>query len=322
VFSYSVFLFALIISVHTNHLKSDQNVHPNVGEITSEYKKMVKPFYQKEFFPQEVDSIRDAPIKAAYNFQNAEIVGGSLQKSSGMNEKPTIYETVITRRGTSVLHPIQKMGSQRLSNADALYFQDPTSDFPVRKIKPGQYAIPVHLETSSRVFSEANQKGYEIPAFKAQDEFQRMAGRQNNFEDQIFMTQIKEDANRITSKARKTKGTKNKIKVLKRGQKDLEKDAKRISDGIQKEVANLVGAKQTAIQMNNVFAKYELKLKKSQLSRLKLSDVITIKKKLVKKLAREIQGFRTASANYAELSKVNSSEIKRIVKKKKKKLKY
>ena len=32
--------------------------------------------------------------------------------------------------------------------------------------------------------------------------------------------------------------------------------------------------------MNSVLAKYEAKLKKAQMSRLKLSDVITIKKKL------------------------------------------
>lgn len=73
--------------------------------------------------------------------------------------------------------------------------------------------------------------------------------------------------------------------------------------------------------MNSVLAKYELKLKKSQMSKLKLSDVITIKKKLINKLLKEVQGFRTASANFKELQKVDAGDIKRIIRKVKKALK-
>jgi len=58
------------------------------------------------------------------------------------------------------------------------------------------------------------------------------------------------------------------------------------------------------------------------MSKLKLSDVITIKKKLIKKLTKEIQGYRTASSNYAELTKVNTNDIKRIIRKIKKELNY
>ena len=46
-----------------------------MGEITNEYQKMVKPFYEKNFFPTEVKSIREPVVKQAYNFQNAQIVG-------------------------------------------------------------------------------------------------------------------------------------------------------------------------------------------------------------------------------------------------------
>jgi ASC-1-like (ASCH) protein len=74
--------------------------------------------------------------------------------------------------------------------------------------------------------------------------------------------------------------------------------------------------------MNSVLAKYEAKLKKAQLSKLKLSDVITIKKKLIKKLIKEVQGYRTASADYSELQKVDSGDIKRIIRNIKKSLKY
>jgi hypothetical protein len=41
---------------------------------------MVKPFYQKEFFPIEVDSIQEKIAKPAYDFQNAEIVGKRDEK--------------------------------------------------------------------------------------------------------------------------------------------------------------------------------------------------------------------------------------------------
>jgi len=58
------------------------------------------------------------------------------------------------------------------------------------------------------------------------------------------------------------------------------------------------------------------------MSKLKLSDVITIKKKLIKKLTKEVQGYRTASSNYAELTKVSANDIKRIIRKIKKELSY
>ncbi len=74
--------------------------------------------------------------------------------------------------------------------------------------------------------------------------------------------------------------------------------------------------------MNSILAKYEGKLKKSQMSRLKLSDVIMIKKKMIKKLIKEVQGFRTSSDDYKELQKVSANDVKRIIRKIKKELEY
>ena len=84
----------------------------------------------------------------------------------------------------------------------------------------------------------------------------------------------------------------------------------------------MVESKEIALNFNQVLAKYEIKLKKSQMSKLKLSDVIQIRKQLIDKLLKEIQGFRTASANYKELNSVNPKDIKRIVKQVKHKLGY
>ncbi len=77
-----------------------------------------------------------------------------------------------------------------------------------------------------------------------------------------------------------------------------------------------------ALNMNSILAKYEGKLKKSQMSRLKLSDVIMIKKKMIKKLIKEVQGFRTSSDDYKELQKVSANDVKRIIRKIKKELEY
>jgi len=74
--------------------------------------------------------------------------------------------------------------------------------------------------------------------------------------------------------------------------------------------------------MNNILTKYDLKLRKSQMSKLKLADVITIKKKLIKKLTKEVQGYRTGSAEFKQLRSVNTNDIKRIIREIKKKLNY
>ncbi len=46
---------------------------------------------------------------------------------------------------------------------------------------------------------------------------------------------------------------------------------------------------------------------------LKLSDSIEIKKILVDKIQREMQGFRTSPSEYKELDQVNPEDIYRII---------
>lgn len=63
--------------------------------------------------------------------------------------------------------------------------------------------------------------------------------------------------------------------------------------------------------MNNY---YTTKIKRDQLSALKLSEVITVKNLLRQKILKELQGIRTASADYAELDNVNPLDIQIIMK--------
>lgn len=67
-FNYLVLTTLVIVSVFSSNLKSKQNIHPNVGEITNEYHKMVKPYYQKEYFPEEVASLKETSPKPSIEY--------------------------------------------------------------------------------------------------------------------------------------------------------------------------------------------------------------------------------------------------------------
>jgi hypothetical protein len=67
------------------------------------------------------------------------------------------------------------------------------------------------------------------------------------------------------------------------------------------------------LKLTNLNNYYTTQINRSHLSGLKLSEVITIKKLLVEKISKEIQGIRTASADYAELDKLNPKEVQDIM---------
>jgi len=46
------------------------------------------------------------------------------------------------------------------------------------------------------------------------------------------------------------------------------------------------------------------------------------KKQLIKKLTKEVQGYRTASAEFKQLRNLNTNDIKRIIREIKKKINY
>jgi len=65
--------------------------------------------------------------------------------------------------------------------------------------------------------------------------------------------------------------------------------------------------------LNNLLSYYEKTLQENEKSKLKLVDVVGIKKQLKQKLLKEISGFRTAPNDYRLLNKVNQNDIDRIV---------
>ena len=68
------------------------------------------------------------------------------------------------------------------------------------------------------------------------------------------------------------------------------------------------------MRLSNLNNYYSTKVKRDQLSSMKLSDVITVKNLLRNKILREMQGLRTASADYPELENVNPLDIQIIMK--------
>ena len=65
--------------------------------------------------------------------------------------------------------------------------------------------------------------------------------------------------------------------------------------------------------MQTVIANFEVRMRKDQLSKLKLADEVTIKNLLRDKLQREMQGFRTSPGEFKELEMVNPADITRII---------
>merc|ERR1712193_413280 len=91
------------------------------------------------------------------------------------------------------------------------------------------------------------------------------------------------------------------------------KEVNKLTENIESEMADLLFGKEVAVKMNNVLFRYEQRFTKDNMARLKLADEIDIKNLLREKLHRELQGFRTSTAEYQELDKVNPDDIVNIV---------
>jgi len=120
--------------------------------------------------------------------------------------------------------------------------------------------------------------------------------------------QIKENLDKLKN-ADKTK----RLEVLKKSKKELISDAKNIKKEIIKTTDALLSAKSSALSLSAVMDKYQDKLKRDKLSRLRLVDRVAAKNQLKAKLIDEIQGIRTRATSYQELSKVDKSVIVKIV---------
>ena len=105
------------------------------------------------------------------------------------------------------------------------------------------------------------------------------------------------------------------ITALIQGKKRLEKDALAIQQTIAGRMKELLFAKEVALKLTNLNNYYTTQIKRTKLSGLKLSEVISVKKLLREKIMKEVQGLRTASADYADLDKINKADVELVMKK-------
>ena len=116
------------------------------------------------------------------------------------------------------MHPVPKMGNVANQAAGALFSSNPQKEYPVQKTEPGAYSIPVKLEINNQVMNDPTLSGYENPEIRGKTRNNEIDKLLNNniAEEQIMMTQVREDVNKITSKLSNVKSNKQKIKICKK----------------------------------------------------------------------------------------------------------
>jgi len=95
---------------------------------------------------------------------NAEIIG-SEERSNGVNEKPTLYSTVIRTHKTAIKKP-SDFGSRNgfTTSAGSLAAFNQVQN-ELSRLGQGQIAIPVKLEMESSLVNDPTLANYETPNF-------------------------------------------------------------------------------------------------------------------------------------------------------------
>merc|ERR1712032_1688993 len=267
-----------------------QYMRPNVHDIKRFLKPMIAPPSQA-YHPTMVDSLQETNKMSDVDMLHAEILGVQ-EKSTGVNENPSIYESVVSRHRTSIERP---------------------------SFGQGKIAIPVKLEMNMKKLDDPTMSRYENPSFLTTKEKKKKKGPKTIHVPKMPMitpnlqATSKKDIKRIKKKLDAAKSKKQKLKALKFTKNLLKKDAKEICDKIKKEIGKVLGAKKTAIDLSSTLNKYTLQIKKDNAKKLKLTDRISVKKQLKSKIFREVEGFRDEGKKYPLIYKVDKGSMKKIV---------
>lgn len=294
-------------------------IRPNVGDIVQN---MVHPFYEKEFLPTEVKSLANIlpKPKSIYEMANAVILGDHARNSE-IDQKPTLYSTVVMSHTTSVIHPSKPIGKPNIMANSAVADQFagvpelPKGSFrsQVRVADLGDsdesglknLEKPVFINKGQKTVSENTVKSEEHPA-------NPLTGKKltNSVANAALL-----DAKTIKENLKKLKETERfkKLRAVQRAKSSLLKDAMNIKKSILKETNNLLGAKSAAMSLNDVLNNYQRRLSMDRTAHLKLTDRVEVKNELKTKLIAEIQGFRTRPASFKELLKVDKNMMKNVV---------
>merc|ERR1712032_1783725 len=252
-----------------------QYMRPNVHDIKRFLKPMIAPPSQA-YHPTMVDSLQETNKMSDVDMLHAEI--GSSEKSTGVNENPSIYESVVSRHRTSIERPSFGKGKQIGLNVGAESMNNFVQGMEMEKLRQtgqGKIAIPVKLEMNMKKLDDPTMSRYENPSFLTTKEKKKKKGPKTIHVPKMPMitpnlqATSKKDIKRIKKKLDAAKSKKQKLKALKFTKNLLKKDAKEICDKIKKEIGKVLGAKKTAIDLSSTLNKYTLQIKKDNAKKLK-----------------------------------------------------
>lgn len=268
------------------------------------------------FIPQEVDKLQDINMAPRDDtvMTNALLIGPT-QTRTGLSEKPSLYDTVIQPTSTGVSHPVPQPVSYGVSGHVAEAFAHHEEEV-APTLNQGSYSIPVSLQGGQ--LNDPTLSGYETPSFIHLGEKQIDAS--NIHSDAItsdpavhLKNTMEGDIETFVKQFDNAKDKQETVGILLNGKARLTQESAAITAQVQADIKELLFAKEVAIKLNNLLASYETKLRKEALSKMKLSDEITLKELLRDKLHREMQGFRTSPGEYKDLDLVNPADIAKII---------
>jgi len=250
---------------------------------------------------------------------NAEIFGAGETKP-GLNEKPTLYSTVIHPHATSTLTSdtieshLNPTGFQTTASSSNMFTNQEAA-------RLGQMSIPVNLEMGS-ITNDGALSSYETPMFLSKNQRQLPLLPKVPMLSPNLVANSHADTLKIKGTLSAARNKSQKIRALNSEKRRLKGESKNITNLVSREIQQLLTAKGVGMKLNNLLQKYTMKLKRDQLSKLKLVDRVQIKNELKAKLSKEVEGFRTAGSEYLDVEKVDPIDLKRIVTQIKKKLGY
>lgn len=229
-----------------------------------------------------------------------------------------MWTDVISSKKINVVHPVPQPVNYAVhpdaANAFAARKEEAGPEAP---LTPGAYSIPVKIEGGS--IQDPTLSGYETPNFIHKGE--RTLPDKNIHSTpktvanpQVHMQEtIQKDIQTFMSQLDNAKDKSERIQILLDGKNRLNAESKALAAELNNDFKELLSSKEVAIKLHQILGNYEAKMRKEQLSKLKLADEVTIKNLLRDKIQRELQGFRTSPGEYKELEVVNPADIAHIM---------
>ena len=190
--------------------------------------------------------------------------------------------------------------------------------FPDINLSQTKIQIPVSFETDTSKSTKL--QNYEIPVLKNSKNndlnfVEKLAKKitTKNRLDMMPLEAISQDIKNISSMKFNSEDNMSKHNKIYEERESLIKDSIDLKTSVIADISNLLKAKVIAVRINNLVENYEKKLIDMQEDkRLKLSDVMDLKKMLKEKLKAEVQGIRTTDSQFKDLEKLNPDDVKKV----------